>query len=138
SLGYGILLRSDTSNIQIYSNDFVNCTPADGDTQAYDDGTNNVFFQNYWNEGTAPDENADGIVDRVYKLDGEANNRDTAPLVKPLFLDGFKDPPFRLKPNEFVGIVVLLVIGGVLFFFRTKKQGKKVLPRFLLRYLKKT
>ena len=44
---------------------------------------------NYWNDWTAPDTNADGIVDHPYSIAGASNNTDLHPLVNPVFLNDF-------------------------------------------------
>jgi parallel beta-helix repeat protein len=46
------------------------------DSQAYDDGSNNVFTNNYWNDG-------DGAIDDPYTIAGDANNTDQFTRVLP-------------------------------------------------------
>ncbi|MHA2363579.1 MAG: right-handed parallel beta-helix repeat-containing protein [Candidatus Hodarchaeales archaeon] len=55
-----------------------------GNNQAYDNGANNIFNFNYWNNWITPDSNGDGIVDIPYLIDGSAGNNDPSPLVNPL------------------------------------------------------
>jgi hypothetical protein len=50
---------------------------------AEDDGTGNVFNQNYWDDWTSPDNDYDGIVDAAYPIVGDASNSDPEPLVFP-------------------------------------------------------
>lgn len=46
----------------------------------WDDGVNNTFRTNYWNEWITSDEDANGIVDTHYLIDGAVNNTDPSPL----------------------------------------------------------
>jgi hypothetical protein len=52
-------------------------------TQVADEGTENVYVLNYYNDWTSPDANSDGLVDLPYELDGEPDNRDLFPLADP-------------------------------------------------------
>ncbi len=76
--GWAVNLDSIASNTLVKGNDFLENT-----NQAKDDGTNNVFEYNYWNDWTAPDTDGDGIVDNPYSIQGIANNQDLYPLTSP-------------------------------------------------------
>jgi parallel beta-helix repeat protein len=71
--------ESSSNNNVIRYNDFHENNG--GDVQAKDDGINNTFHFNYWNDWTSPDGNGDGIVDNPYSLDGWASNTDSSPWV---------------------------------------------------------
>lgn len=58
-----------------FANNFLTNYP-----QAIDEGSDNIFQYNYWNDWTTPDANNDGIVDNPYIIDGSANNEDPFPL----------------------------------------------------------
>lgn len=47
--------------------------------QALDEGSNNEFSYNYWDDWTSPDTNGDNIVDNPYDIDG--GSQDLHPLV---------------------------------------------------------
>lgn len=85
--GHGILIGDITrkeivqQNNILIRNKFLDNNP-DGTSQAYDTGSNN-FSHNFWDDWTAPDDNADGIVDNPYRIDGPLNNYDYFPLVHP-------------------------------------------------------
>lgn len=53
---------SSSENNTIKFNNFIENNLA-GVSQAYDDGSNNVFIFNYWDDWTNPDNNADSIVE---------------------------------------------------------------------------
>jgi parallel beta-helix repeat protein len=68
----------------VSTNDFIGNNPS-GDSQAFDDGENNFFKNNFWNELTEPDNEEDGIVDVPYHISGIANNQDTTPRVTAIY-----------------------------------------------------
>jgi parallel beta-helix repeat protein len=51
--------------------------------QSTDDGSNNVFDGNYWDDWTTPDVNNDGIVDAPYAIEGDSENSDAHPMSVP-------------------------------------------------------
>ncbi len=90
---YGIYIHGGSYNL-IYNNTFF-YNHGSGDTfnssyvQAYDDGTNNYWnsptgIGNYWhdwaNNNNTNDQNHDGIVDWLYKIDGSGGANDYYPL----------------------------------------------------------
>lgn len=85
---YGISISS-TNNTVVTGNDIIgnvnviNAKAYGTSSQAYDDGSNNTFCNNYWNEWDAPDSNNDNIVDHLYPIDGVGviNNTDEFPMV---------------------------------------------------------
>ncbi|MFW9903939.1 MAG: nitrous oxide reductase family maturation protein NosD, partial [Candidatus Thorarchaeota archaeon] len=79
---YGIQLTYCCENSTIQHNDFYR-NNIKGVSQAYDDGGNNLFSYNHWNDWTYPDNNKDGITDYAYPIDGEASNSDQFPLISP-------------------------------------------------------
>ena len=54
-----------------------------GTSQGYDNGSDNIYINNFWNEWTAPDSEPNGIVDLPYSLDGLIGNADDFPLASP-------------------------------------------------------
>lgn len=86
--GFGIALvenfpgisNQSYDNIIQWNNFIDNNQGAGAPRQASDqDGSNNVFSNNYWNDLTSPDDNGDGIVDDFYIV--VPINRDNSPLV---------------------------------------------------------
>jgi parallel beta-helix repeat protein len=77
----GIILHSLSVHNYILNNYFIDNNQ--GGSQAYDDGSNNAFIFNYWNDLSSPDINSDGIVDFSYMIDGSVSNSDPYPLVSP-------------------------------------------------------
>jgi parallel beta-helix repeat protein len=63
----GIRIENDANDNRIFGNDFTNNHP-----QASDKGSNNSFEGNYWSDWS-------GIG--TYKIDGEAGNEDSSPLL---------------------------------------------------------
>lgn len=76
--GWGVNLDSIVVNTLVRGNDFIGNT----DT-AKDDGVNNIFKYNYWDDWTSPDNDGNGIVDDPYSIQGIANNQDLYPLTSP-------------------------------------------------------
>jgi parallel beta-helix repeat protein len=77
----GIYLNPLSYENKIQNNSFYGLNF--GDSQATDDGERNSFMFNYWDDWTGPDADPDGVVDELYLLDGDANNKDPYPLVNP-------------------------------------------------------
>jgi parallel beta-helix repeat protein len=73
---YGLSIReSGTSNAILY-NDFIN----NGDEfQVRDNGVDNTFLNNYYNEWITPDDDSDGFVDEPYSIEGDAESTDEYP-----------------------------------------------------------
>lgn len=57
---------------------------ADGSSQAFDNGTHNTFKFNFWDDWRGPENNADGIVDIPYLIDGNAGSYDFYPNADPV------------------------------------------------------
>ncbi|MFW9778597.1 MAG: NosD domain-containing protein [Candidatus Heimdallarchaeota archaeon] len=105
--GYGIsLIKVEDSVIEW--NEFIDNNP-NGTSQAYDDGTNNTFAYNFWNDWTDPDNNRDGLVDLPYPIDGTANNQDLSPRIFPMHASA------RGLPDQIMITVVLvgLILGAL-------------------------
>jgi parallel beta-helix repeat protein len=91
---YGVSLVKVEGSIVAW-NEFIGNNPR-GTSQAYDDGINNTFTNNYWNEWSNPDLNQDGIVDEPYQIDGGANSQDTSPLALPEENVGYRIPEYAI------------------------------------------
>lgn len=74
---YGIRFESSNYN-NITWNIFIK-NKLGRSSQAYDDGIENSFTDNFWNDWFRPDDNDDGIVDSPYEIDGLSNNQDIFP-----------------------------------------------------------
>ncbi|MFX0050982.1 MAG: right-handed parallel beta-helix repeat-containing protein, partial [Candidatus Hermodarchaeota archaeon] len=78
--GYGVSLILHSDNNLVSLNSFYR--NAQGSiSQAYDNGKNNIFTQNFWNDWVYPDMDEDGFVDSPYMIDGPVNNSDPFPLI---------------------------------------------------------
>jgi parallel beta-helix repeat protein len=95
---YGIyLLYHSRENIIKWNNFLGNNL---GSSQAYDDGRNNIFVFNYWDDWVNPDKDEDGVVDYPYVISGEASNTDPTPLSSSTpSLVHILTPPRILYPN---------------------------------------
>ncbi|MHA2251361.1 MAG: right-handed parallel beta-helix repeat-containing protein [Candidatus Kariarchaeaceae archaeon] len=80
---YGINLSPESFNTTVTENDFILNNENSENSQANDDGTENTFNLNFYDEWTMPDDNNDGIVDDAYEIDGPDNKRDLKPVVDP-------------------------------------------------------
>ncbi|MHA2384764.1 MAG: NosD domain-containing protein [Candidatus Thorarchaeota archaeon] len=81
STEHGFYVEASSGNNTIKWNAFSSNNDG-GTSQALDHASVNVQY-NYWSEWTAPDANADQIVDLPYALEGSAMNEDPFPLTKP-------------------------------------------------------
>ena len=106
---YGILFESTCIDNKVVKNDFIGNYGEDS-SQAFDDGKNNEFTRNYWDEWTDPDINADGVVDFSYMIDGNAGNQDPKPLVSQHEVTSRNSPLIRLNPNTIAGLILLTII----------------------------
>ncbi len=79
--GGGFFLDYRTESNLIRYNDFlqnnINASQAD------DDGSENLFIHNYWDDWLGPDSDDDGVIDSPYLIGGSANNSDSQPLAFP-------------------------------------------------------
>jgi parallel beta-helix repeat protein len=126
STDYGLWTGSEVSFFEITQNVFINNSAAG---QVCDEGTNNTYIYNYYDEWVSPDSNSDQIVDTPYSIPGIAGNEDPYPLADPNAIPpvtdgittantGFTTP----VPMEIIliagGAVVIILIG--IFFVKGK------------------
>jgi parallel beta-helix repeat protein len=78
---YGLKLSVSTANTTVVENVFID-NNNDG-CQVIDDGDDNEFCYNHFDDWVSPDADSDNIVDVAYSLDGETQNVDPYPLVDP-------------------------------------------------------
>ncbi len=101
--GGGVILEQGSDDNRIIFNNLSGNNA--GGHQAYDDGSNNVFAFNYWDDWTIPDADTDGIVDNPYIIDG--GNQDPYPLTSQYSTTtpDILTSPILLLPNggEFLG-----------------------------------
>ena len=126
---YGLFMGSTTTNNLVTKNDFLANNVA-GTSQAYDDGTDNQFNQNYWYEWSEPDENADGIVDNEFFFDGDTGNSDLEPQSEPNNQITFDFVPSdmlstSLPINQASGLTFILGILGLGLLVTIKKVRPK-------------
>ncbi|MFX1515608.1 MAG: nitrous oxide reductase family maturation protein NosD [Promethearchaeota archaeon] len=118
---YGILFETSCTANKVIQNDFIR-NYAEGSSQAFDDGKNNEFTSNYWDEWTNPDTNADGFVDLSYKIDGNAGNRDPHPVVSQ-YLVITQIPDLNSgRSNILTGLIMLIIILCTLTVLILKKR----------------
>ncbi|MHA2254152.1 MAG: NosD domain-containing protein, partial [Candidatus Kariarchaeaceae archaeon] len=78
----GLVLLDISDDNTILFNDFI-YNQVNTLSQAFDDGVNNAFSDNFWSEWIAPDSTNDGIVDEVYFIASSTDNKDLRPLTRP-------------------------------------------------------
>ena len=93
----GIFILYSTSNHFKY-NSLIN-NSQNKETQAQDDGKDNLFEYNHWNDWVSPDINKDGFVDMPYILKGSAGNTDDFPLTSPLDNLSIQTAPIIYSPD---------------------------------------
>ncbi|RMG33604.1 MAG: hypothetical protein D6732_11850 [Methanobacteriota archaeon] len=101
---YALLLGSNSTNSVVSINDFSfnlrSRSIPPHTSQAIDNGTNNNFTANFWNDWTSPDQNGDGYVDFPYSINGTALNQDPLPrALRPTPISHLLLKPFISFPN---------------------------------------
>lgn len=97
---YGITVNSLnmlSSNI-IEQNNFLGNNYNRG-TQAHDDGSNNIFIHNFWDDWKKSDSNNDNFIDEPYAIDGSANTMDLYPSVTLIDIAHWITIPRIIKPT---------------------------------------
>jgi parallel beta-helix repeat protein len=122
STEYGLETAIETGDMTITRNVFINNGAA---SQVCDEGEDNTFIYNYFDDWTSPDADADLIVDVAYVLDGETGNEDPYPLAEPDAVPPSTEEPTTTPggfdgqiPLELVAIAggaVVVVLVGVFF-----------------------
>jgi parallel beta-helix repeat protein len=106
---YGINLQSDALNSTIYHNTFRN-NNVGGTSQAYDSGTNNIWYNvatsegNWWNDWTGG----------TYSIDGESGSEDLYPLGTPVTV-----PEFLIQTGLF--LLTIPVFGIIVIAYKKKR-----------------
>jgi len=114
---YGLKLGGTTANTTVSENSFIDNI---GDSsQVLDNGDDNLINYNHYSDWISPDENADGIVDLAYSVDGEGTNSDPYPIIDssgtiPTTTTGNEIPIEFLAFAAIGVVVVLLAIVGLL------------------------
>lgn len=123
---YGIKLGGSAANTTVT----LNVLADNGDEcQAEDDGDDNAFSFNYFNEWTSPDADGNNIVDNPYAVDGDAENNDPYPLVDP---DGpipstdtntgtASNGNQNLDVFPFIAVGLMVILLGVAGFLRKRR-----------------
>ncbi|UCG03244.1 MAG: right-handed parallel beta-helix repeat-containing protein [Candidatus Heimdallarchaeota archaeon] len=118
---YGVILDEDSSDNMIQWNDFFGNNP-NGTSQAFDDGLNNEFSYNYWDDHDNSDTNGDGVADSHYKINGDAKNFDQSPMATP---DGELIPSPPSPPDPLLLLLFFLLIlsfGGMALSYVYRKR----------------
>ncbi len=105
--GYAISLDSSSDDITVKLNNFIGNNRW-GSSQASDNGQNNEFVYNYWDDWTSPDTNADGVIDSSYPIDGSVENRDIYPLALRLY-DISRSNTISLSSNAIAGSNMIIL-----------------------------
>ncbi|MDF1537384.1 MAG: right-handed parallel beta-helix repeat-containing protein [Candidatus Thorarchaeota archaeon] len=106
--GFGVAINSADNTI-VEFNDFIDNTLP----QACDNGTENIFHQNFWNDWTARDEDSNGFVDQPYLVSGTGGNIDVSPIatahhLTPVWYNTTTDPGLDFD------IVPIVLLGGAM------------------------
>ncbi|TFG28765.1 hypothetical protein EU528_10800 [Candidatus Thorarchaeota archaeon] len=108
---YGVETASEAKFNEITRNVFINNGAS---RQVCDEGENNTYIYNYYDDWTTPDVDLDQIVDTPYSIDGEAGNEDPYPLADPDAI-----PPLTTgtitgtEAAAPIPMEILLIAGGV-------------------------
>jgi len=122
---YGLRLSASTANSTVEENVFIDNN--NEECQVIDDGDDNEFCYNHFNDWVSPDVDSDNIVDIPYSLDGETQNSDPYPLVDP---DGPKPTPTtgpEVPSGLLVNPIIIIAAGAVIVLiaiaYALKKRG---------------
>jgi parallel beta-helix repeat protein len=98
--------------------------------QVVDDGDDNVFSYNYFNEWTSPDTDGNNIVDNPYEIDGDAGNSDPCPLADPegpipddtaTTTDGATSTGQGLDALSYLAIGFMVVLLGIAGYLKKRR-----------------
>jgi len=112
---FGVFFEQTSNGNEVYLNDFLRNNP-EGFSQAYDDGEENEFYNNYWNEWDTPDTNEDGVVDFPYSIEGIADNFDHLPRT----ISSKKKFYEPIPQNLLYGLVFFILISLLLLYLTRK------------------
>ncbi len=110
SSDYGLETAVDAGDMTITRNVFIN----NGATsQVCDEGENNTFIYNYYDDWTSPDADSDQIVDVAYALDGGTGNEDPYPLAAPDAVPPTPEEP-TLQPDGQIPLELVMIAGSAI------------------------
>ncbi|MGY5874049.1 MAG: right-handed parallel beta-helix repeat-containing protein, partial [Candidatus Thorarchaeota archaeon] len=109
SSDYGFKTAAESEYMEITQNVFIN-NGATG-SQVYDEGGNNTYIYNYYDEWISPDADSDLIIDVPYVIDGDADNEDPYPLADPNAVPPETDDP-TTGTGAPIPMEILLIAGG--------------------------
>ncbi|MHA2277867.1 MAG: right-handed parallel beta-helix repeat-containing protein, partial [Candidatus Kariarchaeaceae archaeon] len=108
SSSYAIAIHENSDQNEVKENIFIDNND-NNSSQASDDGENNIFSFNYWNDWVSPDADNDGIVDIPYSINGSSNNQDQTPrtynfliTTKSTILDTSSTIPSMTSPTSLI------------------------------------
>jgi parallel beta-helix repeat protein len=123
--GYGLETATAAEFNEITRNVFINNGAAG---QVCDDGVNNTFIYNYYDDWTSPDADSDLIVDTPYSIEGAVGNADPYPLADPDAIPPTTETttttstetpaPIPMEILLLAGGAVVIVLVGVFFVKR--------------------
>lgn len=114
---YALFFDQHCNSNEVTLNDFLG-NNLWGFSQAFDDGEDNVIWNNYWNDWLTPDANDNGFVDDPYPLDEATSNFDPYPRT----LSSQISPPQRIPQNVIFGVFLILLIVVVLRYLPRKSD----------------
>lgn len=125
---YGVVIDETSEDNTVEWNDFFGNNP-EGTSQAFDEGSNNEFTYNYWDDHENSDTNGDGVADSSYPIDGKVKNFDQSPMATP---DGelIPRPPSPPDPLLFLLLFLLILsIGGITLSYVYRKRLKAIIQK---------
>jgi parallel beta-helix repeat protein len=132
---YGIVIDEGSSDNVIEWNDFFG-NSLDETSQAFDDGSNNKFVYNYWDDHDNSDTNGDGVADSRYKIDGAANNYDQSPMATPEGSLIEPIPTLDLFLLLLLGLLIISLSGITLAIIYRKRLRAWIRKRSHKRYVR--
>jgi len=132
---YGIKTTIGSQENTIQFNNFTGNN--EGGTQASDDGKNNRFKGNYWDEWNKTDDNNDLIIDIPYSISGTARNTDPYPLME-LSSESIKNVQEKTTTPELLPFIftILSLIGGSTgigyFLYKKRVPAQETFIEFIL------
>ena len=116
---YSVVIEESCTGNSFTGNDFFDSSQVN---HVEDNGTDNVFSENFYDTWIGPDVDVDGYVDNPFVISGSAENQDLLPLAEPInpIPVGYEYVPIEMQtgttePGEIppMDIVPIMIIGAV-------------------------
>jgi len=125
STDYGLKTAASAELMEVTRNVFINNGAA---AQVSDEGENNTYIYNYYDDWTSPDADLDQIVDTPYSIAGAVGNEDPYPLAAPDAVPPGSTATTGTEGSAPIPMEILMIAGGavviiIVGIFFVKRKG---------------